>query len=159
LDDIGAPNFPEFEQFVSSIYPPTLSLSKSNQDSSLLNVAYLDLSVSIVNSTFHVKVYCKTDDYSFSVITLPFLESNVAIEMCYYVYFGQILRFLRICSALEDFKERSIFLTRLLQVRGYNNIRLASKFNEVLHRHKKDWFKFNGQTRVRDLMLKVVYNL
>ena len=55
----------------------------------------------------------------------------------YYVYFGQILRFLRICSGLEDFKERCIFLTRLLQDRGYQNTRLASKFNEVLYRHKK----------------------
>ena len=124
-----------------------------------MNVSYLDLSVSVVNSNFHVKVYCKTDDYSFSVITLPFLESNVAIEMCYYVYFGQILRFLRICTCLEDFKERSIFLTWLLQQRGYNNTRLASKFNEVLYRHKKDWFKFNGLIRVRDLMLGVVYDL
>ena len=153
------PNFPEFEQSVLSIYPPTLSLSKSNQDSSLLNVAYLDMSVSVVNNDFHVKIYCKTDDYSFSVITLPFLESNIAIEMCYYVYFGQVLRFLRICSALEDFKERSVFLTCLLQEKGYNNSRLASKFNEVLYRHKKDWLKFNGLIRVRDLMFQVVYDI
>ena len=59
LDDIGMPNFPEFEQIVLSIYHPTLSLSKSNQDSSLLNVAYLDMSVSVVNNDFHVKIYCK----------------------------------------------------------------------------------------------------
>ena len=156
LDDIGAPNFLECDSF--AIYPPTLTLSRSNQDS-LLNVAYLDLSVSVVNSQFQVKVYCKTDDYNFLVITLPFLESNVAVEMCYYVYFGQILRFLRICSRLEDFKERCIFLTRLLQNRGYVNCRLASKFNEVLHHHKKDWTKFREKVNIRDLMVEGVYNV
>ena len=85
LDDIGAPNFLEFEFLVSLIYPPMLTLSKSNQDS-ISNVAYLDLSVSVVDSQFRVKVYCKTDDYDFCVISLPFLDSNVAVEM-YYVNF------------------------------------------------------------------------
>lgn len=156
LDDIGAPNFPEFHSYISIIYPPTLTLSRSNQDSTE-NVAYLDLSVSVVDNYFVVKVYCKTDDYEFSVITLPFLDSNVAVEMCYYVYFGQILRFLRICSRLENFKERCIFLTRLLQNRGYVNSRLASKFNEVLHRHRRDWSKFQNMVKVRELMVTVVY--
>jgi hypothetical protein len=58
-----------------------------------LLIVYLDLSVSVHNSQFHVKVYCKTSNCNFSVVTLPFLDSNVAVEMCYYVYFGQILVF------------------------------------------------------------------
>ena len=107
LDDIRAPNFPEFELLFSSIYPPTLTLSKSNEDSTR-NVAYLDLSVSVDNGQFQVKVYCKTDDYNFSVITLPFLDSNVAVEMCYYVYFGQILRFLQGWKILK----KDVFFSR-----------------------------------------------
>jgi hypothetical protein len=52
------------------------------------------------------------------------------------------LRFLRIYSELVDFKLRSMFLTRLLQRRGYFNGMLARKFLGVLFRYKDDLFKF-----------------
>ena len=159
LDDIGAPNFPDFLTHATIIYPNTLELSRSNENSSIDNVAFLDLAVSVRDGNFETKVYCKTDDYSFQVISLPFLSSSIATEMCYYVYFGQILRFLRICTSLDDFKERSIFLTRLLQSRNYSNSRLASKFNEILHRHIKDWFKFASKDRIRNVMVSVVYGV
>ena len=158
LDDIGVPNLTNFDVYAATIYSNTLSLTKSN-DNSLNEVAFLDLPVSVEDSRFHTKVYCKTDNYQFQVITLPFLSSNVAEEMCFYVYFGQILRFLCICTKLEYFKDRCLFLTRLLQDRGYSNVKLASKFNQVLHRHRMNWNKFAGQVRTRDLMLSVVYAL
>ena len=77
--------------------------------------------------------------------------------MCYYVYFGQILRFLRICSKLEDFKLRSVFLTRLLQRRGYFNGMLARKFLAVLFRYKENLVKFAYVGNVRQLLQEVIY--
>lgn len=157
LDDVGTCNFQDFDEFASIVYSDSLTLNRSNVTSSSDSVAYLDLSVSVVDSNFVVKVYCKTDDYDFEVITLPFLESNVANEMCFYVYFGQILRFLRICTLLDDFKERCIFLTRLLQRRGYANDRLAKKFLEVMYRYRSEFVKFGHFGLVRNLMQEVIY--
>ena len=125
----------------------------------MLTMLRFRISVSVEDARFHVKVYCKMDDYQFEVITLPFLSSNIAKEMCYYVYFGQVLRFLRICTKLEHFKERCCYLTKLLQDRGYDSARLAAKFNQVLHRHRKDWFKFSDQMTTQDMTLSVVYVL
>ena len=159
LDDIGSPNFPDFDNLTSSIYSVSLTLTRSNVTSNVVDVAYLDLSVSVIDSEFVVKVYCKTDDYSFEVICLPFLESNVAIEMCYYVYFGQILRFLWICTRLEDFKIRSVFLTSMLQRRGYDSGRLAKKFLDVIYRYRKDCIKFGDFHIVRGVMQEVVYGI
>ena len=157
LDDIGACNFTDFDNIAVLIYSDSLTLNRSNETDSTTSVAYLDLSISVIDREFVVKVYCKTDDYNFEVITLPFLESNVADEMCYYVYFGQILRFLRICSKLSDFKLRSVFLTRLLQRRGYFNGKLARKFMDVLFRYKEDLVKFAYVGNVRLLMQEVIY--
>ena len=154
LDDIGMPNFQEFAD-INNIYPNTPTLTKSN-DSNITEVAFLDLSVSVVNNKFETRIYCKTDDYNFEVISLPFLDSNVCNDMCYNVYFGQVLRFLRVCSKLEDFKERSVFLTKILQERRYNIARLASKINQVLNKHKKDWTKFATKVRVKDYMVYLV---
>jgi hypothetical protein len=159
LDDVGTCNFQDFDSFSPNIYSVSLTLNQSNVDSSVESVAYLDLSVSVVNQNFIVKVYCKTDDYEFEVITLPFLESNIASEMCYYVYFGQILRFLRICTRLSDFKERCIFLTRVLQRRGYLFDLLAKKFLQVLFRYKKEVIKFGHFGMVRSVMQEVIYGL
>ena len=138
--------------------PGPLRVNTSNENS-LSNIAYLDLSISVTNNNFEVKVYAKTDDYNFTVITLPFLSSNISTEMCFYFNFSQILRFLRICIKLNFFKDRAIFLTRLLQDRGYSSQRLASKFNEVLHCHIKDWRKFSREISCRDLILAVVYGV
>ena len=157
LDDIGIPNFQEFGD-ITDIYPSTLTLTRSN-DSGLVDIAFLDLSVNVINKKFETKIYCKTDDYSFSVISLPFLDSNVAAEMCYSVYSGQVLRFLRVCSKLEDFRERTVFLTRMLQGRSYSNVRLASKINQVLCKHKKDWSKFAALIKVKEFMVSVVYRV
>ena len=85
LDDVGTCNFQDFDNFCSHIYSNSLTLNRSNVDSSIDSVAYLDLSVSVANNNYVIKVYCKTDDYNFEVIMLPFLESNVADEMCFYV--------------------------------------------------------------------------
>ena len=132
-------------------------MNQSNKDSSTNCVAFLDLSISVVNCHFVIKVYCKTDDYNFEVITLPFLESNVVEEMCYYVYFGQVLRFMRICSLLADFKGRSSLLTHMLVLRGYAFERLAKKFMEVMFRYRAEVVKYGHFALVRNMMLEVVY--
>ena len=73
----------------------SLVLNKSN-DSGILNCAFLDLKVSVVDKKFQIQVYNKTDDYNFNVIVFPFLESNIVTDICYSVFFGEILRYLRI---------------------------------------------------------------
>ena len=101
IDDIGVANFSDFMDIVKDIYPASLTLTKSNE-SGIVNCAFLDLKVSVINNQFRVQVYNKTDDYSFKVITFPYLESNIVTEICYSVFFGEILRYLRICTRLED---------------------------------------------------------
>ena len=154
---MGLPNFPNFENFIHLVYTGNLTL-KSNEDSQN-NVAYLDLSISVSQSNFIIKVYCKTDDYDFTVVTLPFLESNVAEEMCYNIFFGQILRFLRICSKLEDFMERAKLLADTLIDRNYIKKKLATKLNQVLFRYQKEWSKFVTKILPHELTRQVLFQL
>jgi hypothetical protein len=156
LDDVGLPNFLDFENVLQLIYPGNLTVTKSN-DNSLNGVAYLDLSISVSESEFVIKVYCKTDDYSFTVVTMPFLESNVAEEMCYNVFFGQVLRFLRICTKLEDFMERAKLLADTLLERKYIKKKLATKLNQVLFRYRKEWNKFETKILPHELTSQVLF--
>ena len=158
IDDIGIANFDGFSEIAKDMYPRSLVLNKSNA-SGILNCAFLDLSVSVVENKFEVKVYNKTDDYQFRVITFPFLESNILTSICYSVYLGEILRYLRICSKLKDFESRARMLTRMLSERGYKQEEMAKQFFKVFSRYRGDAKKFPGGLVVTDLVQRVVFGL
>ena len=73
------------------IYPPCLELSQENED--LTQAAALDMFVLVKDGYFRTKVYNKTDDFPFHVVSLPFLESNIHLR---YVIRFSLARFLDI---------------------------------------------------------------
>ena len=158
IDDIGVANFLDFGNIAREIYPRSLILNKSNV-SSISNSSFLDLNVSVLDRGYVIKVYNKVDDYNFSVITFPFLESNIVTTVCYSVFFGEILRYLRICSRLCDFENRAQMLVRMLVQRGYKRSELAKQFIKVFFRYKIEVRKYPGCLNPADSMQRVVYNL
>jgi hypothetical protein len=60
------------------------------------------MEVQIIQRNYVTKVYCKTDDFPFHIISLPFLESNISNKLCYLVFYGQVLRYQRLCSHLRE---------------------------------------------------------
>jgi hypothetical protein len=157
IDDIGVANFSDFMDIVKDIYPASLTLTKSNE-SGIVNCAFLDLKVSVINNQFRVQVYNKTDDYSFKVITFPYLESNIVTEICYSVFFGEILRYLRICTRLEDFENRAKMLVSLLTQRGYKRSEMSKQFIKLFLRYKSEVQKFPGSISAVESMQRVVYH-
>ena len=88
------------------------------------------------------KVFCKTDSFPFEVISLPFLESNLDRGVCYRVFYGQVIRFQRLCSLLRDFEERTRFLARILINRGYNKGLLQRQFCKAIEKYLGDFQKW-----------------
>tara|TARA_B110001454_G_C12718590_1_gene433685 strand:+ start:2018 stop:3712 length:1695 start_codon:yes stop_codon:yes gene_type:complete len=158
IDDIGTANFEEFYEIAKEIYPSSLTLNKSNE-SSVEDCSFLDLNVSIVDENFQIKVYNKTDDYSFRVITFPYLESNILTSICYSVYFGEALRYLRISSRLQDFEHRLRKLTEMLLERSYNKKEMAKQLLKLFLRYRQDARKFRGSLVVEDSVHRVVYGI
>jgi hypothetical protein len=158
IDDIAVANFSNFMDIAKDIYPRSLVLNRSNV-SSIVDCAFLDLSVSVIDCKFEIKVYNKTDDYEFLVITFPFLESNILTSICYSVYFGEILRYLRICSKLKDFENRARKLTFMLLERGYKQNEMAKQFFKVFSRYRSEARKFPGSLVVTDSVQRVIYGL
>lgn len=156
IDDIGVANFLDFGNIAKDIYPRSLILNKSN-NSSILNSSFLDLNVSVCDNEFVTKVYNKIDDYDFRVITFPFLESNIVTTVCYSVFFGEVLRYLRICSKLGDFESRAKMLVVMLVQRGYKRSELAKQFIKVFFRYKLEVRKYPGCLNPADSMQRVVF--
>ena len=55
----------------------------------------------------------KPDDFYFGIENFPFLDGDVPRSLSYGVYISQLIRFARVCSYVDDFSNRNLFLTSM----------------------------------------------
>ena len=113
---------PYFELTVGKLYPTDLQLNKAN--SSDTEALFLDLDLSITNGIVSSKFYDKRDDFNFEIVNFPFLDGDVPCSPSYDVYISQLIRFARVCSNVDDFNSRNLFLTAKLLKQGYRHHQL-----------------------------------
>ena len=107
LDDLLYIDNHYFEQIVGQIYPTELHSSDTE-------APFLDLNLSITNGIVSSKIYDKPDDFNFEIKKFPFLNGDVSRPPSYGVYISQLNRFARVCSNIDDFNNRNLFLTAKL---------------------------------------------
>ena len=70
--------------------------------------------MSITNGIVSSKIYDQQDDFNFEIVNFPFLDGDVRRSPSYGVYISQLIRFARVCSNIDDFNIRNLFLTAKL---------------------------------------------
>ena len=146
-DDCTTLNCPGFLDIAKEMYPPSLSLTQENTDLSMANV--LDMEVKIVQRSCITKIYCKTDHFPFNVISLPFLESNIDKDLCYRVFYSQIIRFERLSTHRTDFEQRTKFLGNILKERGYLSHALERQFSKCIIKYMAEFQKWELPLNVK----------
>ena len=73
----------------------------------------------ITNVIVSSKICYKRDDFNFEIVNFPFLDEDVPRSPSYGVYISQLIRFSRVCSNVDDFNNRNLFLTAKLFKEGY----------------------------------------
>ena len=144
LDDILNINNPYFEHMVDQIYPTEILLNKAN--SSDTEAPFLDLNLSITNGIVSSKIYDKRDDFNFEIVNFPFLDGDVPRSPSYGVYISKLIRFARVCSYVDDFNNRTLFLTAKLFKQGYHGYSyhtIRKAFSKFYHRHSDLIVKYN----------------
>ena len=99
------------------IYPTELQLNKAN--SSDTEAPFLDLNLPITNGIISTKIYGKRDVLNFVIENFPFLDGEVPLSPSYGVYISQLIRFANVCSYVDDFNNRNLFLTAMLLKQCY----------------------------------------
>ena len=124
-----------------NIYPPEMIVNCTNVSARKCN--YLDLCISIYRGSFRVVRYDKREDYSFKVISYPFLDGNVPKNLSYGVFISQLVRFTNINTTLNGFlKDVSGLIVKLVS-QGYILAALRKKFNYKFYHSKLHiWGKF-----------------
>ena len=147
LDDLLNIDNPYFEQIVGQIYPTELQLNKAN--SSDTEAPFLDLNLSITNGIVSSKIYNKWDDFNFEIVSFSFCDGDVSRSPSYGVYISQLIRFARVCSNVNDFNNRNLFLTAKLLKQGYRYYKIRKAFSKLYHRHSKLIVKNNIGLKTR----------
>ena len=112
---------------VGQIYPTELQLNKANSTDT--EAPFLDLNLSITNGIVSSKIYDKRDDFNFEIVNYPFLDGDVPRSPSYGVYISQLIRFARVCSYVDDFNNKILFLTAKLLKQGYRYHKIRKAFS------------------------------
>ena len=75
--------------------------------------------MSITNGIFSSKIFEKRDELNFEIVNFPFLNGDVPCSPSFGVYISQLIRFARVCSNVDDFNNRNLYLTAELLKQGY----------------------------------------
>ena len=99
--------------------------------------------MSITNGIVSSKIYDKRDDFNFEIVNFPFLDGDVPRSPSYGVYISQLIRFARVCSNVDDFNSKNVFLTTQLLKQGYRYHKIQKAFSKFHHRHSELIVKYN----------------
>ena len=73
----------------------------------------------------------------FEIVNFPFLDGDVPRSPSYGVYISQLISFARVCSNVDDFNNRNLFLTAKLLKQGYIYHKIRKAFSKFYHRHSE----------------------
>jgi hypothetical protein len=105
----------------------------------------LDMSMKIDEyGSFTMRVYCKTNAFPFGVISFSFLNSSINVRLCYLVFYGQVLRYQRLCIFRKDFADWYKMLAEKLIARGYNRGSLDGQFCKVVDKYSVEFQKWDS---------------
>ena len=68
---------------------------------------HLDLNLTLTDGVITTSVFDKRDTFNFQIVNFPNLSGNIPSRASYGVFIGELVRYARACSFLEDFQERT----------------------------------------------------
>ena len=104
---------------------------------------FLDLDLSITNGVVSSTIIDKQDNFNFEIVNFPFLDGDVPRSPSYGLYISQLIRFARVCSNVDDFNNRNLFLTAKLLKQDYRHNKIRKAFSTFYHKHSEFIVKYN----------------
>ena len=139
IDDLAVINFPNFNNYISKIYPQCLEVTTT---SNLDNIHYLDLNITI-SKPINFTIFDKREEFNFPIINFPHFSSNIPLQIFKSVFVSQLYRLLRLNSNNILFQNRLKILIDKLIYRKYPINLLRHVFNKFLSLHNTYRF-FDG---------------
>ena len=91
---------------------------------------------------FKTNLYDKRDDLPFSIVKMPYLESNIPSKMFYSAYGAEILRSARVSNNKLNFECHCKVLIQRMIKQGGKRITVNKTLSKVFGRHFSTFNKF-----------------
>jgi len=140
IDDICVINYKHFNTLIPKIYPMELLADRNGVNDKA--VVYLDVRLQSSSDGLRTSIYHKVEDFDFPVVLLTFPDSAIPYNMGINVFAGQVLRYCRICSHLEDLIKRINMTLFVMSSRGYCKSKMKACTEKILTGHNNFLVKF-----------------
>ena len=143
IDDLYALNDKkEFLKSFKYIYPRSLELKIEHEGE---HATFLALDVTVKDGIFVYKLFDKRDAFTFPIVRMPFLDSNIPSSIFYGAIFSEILRIARCTLKFEDVVPRLQDLFTRMIAQGAHKEYILKQINKGFQRYPDTFLKF-GQT-------------
>ena len=149
IDDLNIPNCnQDICNIISNdIYPEELEIVCTNVNNNM-SCTFLDLDIIVENNIFITRLYDKRRDFSFKVVSLPNMKSNIPTAPTYGIFTGELYRLSKSCSEVTQFISEVKLLTSKLIIQNFNKNMLNHKLACFLRNRpaciSKYWVNLNA---------------
>ena len=151
IDDLCAINDGNlFGQIYQEIYPEELELKLEHSG---LHASFLNLDITIREGEFVYKLFDKRDAFPFSIVRMPFIDSNIPQSIFYSSLVGEFLRVARSTLKLHDFLVKAKDLCKRMTNQGAKKYLAERNIRKIVSRHEDDFNRF--QTPINELIQKL----
>ena len=141
IDDLFVGNFPDFREHIYKIYPRELEIKPESNNP--LKVAFLDLNVECNNAQVSFSIYDKRDDFTFNIVNFPFMDSCIPKKSALGVFYSQLIRYARLNTTFQGFRDRTRLLKEKLLKQGYYDKELRKMALRFFRNYHDFLSKFN----------------
>ena len=144
IDDLCAINDGgEFQNTFHGIYPPSLELKIEHCGT---HATFLNLDINIFENKFIYKLYDKRADFQFSIVKMPYKDSNMPEAIFYSSIVGEILRIGRSSLLLNDFLLNANELIKRMIKQGGKKNRMCKSLQKLIENHPETFNKYASTT-------------
>ena len=141
IDDLCALNDGEdFAKNYKEIYPKELDLKLEHEGN---HATFLDLEINIVDGVFVYKLFDKRDQFSFFIVRMPHLSSNIPSYIFYGTIFSEILRIARCTLQLDHFIIKAHELYNRMKSQGALNKMFERQVLKACRRYPETFQRYN----------------
>ena len=140
IDDLCAINDGgEFGRIFKDIYPEELELKIEHSG---LHASFLNLDITIEDSTFVYKLYDKRDAFPFHIVRMPQISSNIPQSIFYSALVGEFLRIARSTLRIHDFIPKAKELIERMMRQGAQIHFSKRSLRKVIINHSESFNQF-----------------
>ena len=94
------------------------------------------------------KLFDKRDAFPFSIVRMPFMDSNIPESIFYSAFVGEFLRIARSTLLLDDLIEKASSLYIRMKHQGAKVDRVKQSLRKIISRHFDDFLRFQISTEI-----------